>query len=80
MTLSEAIVKRINELLKENKININTLANKAGISASTIRNIVKGRCKTPTADTLYYICLAFDISLSEFYDSKVFDRDNINDD
>lgn len=80
MTLSEAITNRINELLKTNKMNINTLANKAGISSSTIRSVVKGKCKTPTALTLYYICVGFDISLSEFYNSEFFNRDNINDD
>lgn len=80
MTLSEAITNRINELLKTNKMNINTLANKAGISSATIRSVVKGKCKTPTASTLYYICVGFDISLSEFYNSEFFNRDNINDD
>lgn len=80
MTLSEVIIKCIKELLKSNSININTLANRAGINSSTIRNILKGRCKTPTTETLYYICMGFGISLSEFYDSKLFNRDNINDD
>ncbi len=80
MTLSEAIKNRINELLKINKMNINTLANNAGISSSTIRSIMKGKCKTPTALTLYYICIAFNITLSEFYNSDLFNIDNINED
>jgi transcriptional regulator with XRE-family HTH domain len=80
MTLSEAIQNRILELLESKKMNVNQLAIKAGLNPATIRSILKSRCKTPNMTTLYYICIGFEITLSEFYNSKLFNTDNINDD
>ena len=80
MTLSDAVKTRIIELLKLKNMNINQLAIKAGINPATIRSILKDRCKTPNTATIYYICIGFQISISEFYNSKLFDVDNINDD
>lgn len=80
MTISEAIKLRINELLSLNSINVNQLSNKARLNPSTIRSILKNKCKTPTTLTIYYICIGFGISLSQFYDSELFNTDNINDD
>lgn len=80
MTLSEAVKKRIIELLELNKMNVNQLAIKSGINPATIRSILKSRCKTPNMTTIHYICIGFQISLSEFYNSDLFNTDNINDD
>ncbi len=80
MTLSDAIKKRIIELLKFKNMNVNQLAISSGINPATIYSILKNRCKTPNMITLYYICIGFKITLSEFYDSNLFDINNINDD
>lgn len=80
MTLSDAIKERIIELLKEKDMNVGQLATKSGINASTVHSILKGKCKIPNSSTLYYICIGFGITLSDFYNSKLFDMDNINDD
>ena len=80
MTLSDAIKKRIIELLELNKMNVNQLAISSGLNPATIHSILKTRCKTPNITTLYYICIGFKITLSEFYNSDLFDINNINDD
>ena len=72
------MIKRIEELCKINNMNINMLANRAGINPSTIRSIVKKRCVSPKAETVHYLCIGFGISLKEFYDSPLFE--NIIDD
>lgn len=74
MTLLEATRKRINQLCKEKKMNINKLAIASGINPSTIRSIFKVITKAPSSDTIYYICLGFGISLKDFYDSKLFEE------
>ena len=72
------MIKRIHELCEKNNMNINKLGNQAGLNPSTIRSIVKKRCISPKAETVYYICIGFGISLREFYDSEIFD--DIDDD
>lgn len=79
MTFTEAISIRIKELLKSNNMNINKLAIHAGINESTIRSILNKSTNCPKASTIYYICIGFGISISEFYNSKLFDESNIID-
>ena len=67
MTFSLAVRKRILSLLEENNMNVNMLSIKAGINPSTIRSILKERAKVPKVDTLYYICIGFEITLKDFF-------------
>ena len=66
------MITRIDELLKQKNMNVNQLSIRAGKNSSTIRSILGKRCKSPKAETVYYICLGFDISMKEFYDSELF--------
>ena len=74
MELSNAIRKRIINLCEEKNMHANQLAIMSGINPSTIRSIIKSRCKTPTVQTIYYLCIGFGISLKDFYDSKLFEN------
>lgn len=74
MTLLETTRKRINELCKLNNMNINQLAIASGINPSTIRSIFKIITKSPSSETIYYICIGFGISLKNFYDSPLFEE------
>ena len=78
MTLSEATKSRIKELCKKKKMNVNKLATMAGMNPSTIRSILKDRCKAPNSQTVFLICIGFEMSLKEFYDAPVFE--NLEDD
>ena len=78
MCLSEAVRLRIIELCNINNLNVNSLSNKAGLNPSTLRSILKSRCKTPNTQTIYYICLGLGIELKDFYNSKLFK--NLDDD
>ena len=74
MTLLDATRKRIDELCKSNNMNINQLAIASGINPSTIRSIFKVITKSPSSETIYYICIGFGISLKDFYDSPLFEE------
>ena len=79
MTLLDATRKRIDELCKINNMNINQLAIASGINPATIRSIFKVVRKSPSSETIYYICIGFGISIKDFYDSKLFDNLDDND-
>lgn len=72
MTISEATQKRIIELCKERNITINRLATLSGITQSTLNNIVKGNSKTPTLQTIVYLCAGFNIEIIDFFNSELF--------
>lgn len=78
MTLIDATRARILELCKIHNMNINQLAISAGINPSTIRSIFKFVKKSPSSETIHFICIGFGISLKNFYDSELFE--NLDDD
>ena len=74
MQLSEAIRKRILELMKENNIKtINAVTNLAGIS-NTLNDFMLGKVELLKLDTLLHICEAFNITLKDFFDDPLFDE------
>jgi len=58
---------RIKEIANEREISINELAKRAGLTQSTINNILNAE-KNPTIPTLYKICKGLNISIVEFFD------------
>ncbi len=72
MKVREAVVIRIKELCKKKHLKINGLAHHAGVPASTLKNIIKGKSKNPGITTIKKICDGLDISLHEFFNAKVF--------
>lgn len=79
MTLSKAIITRINNLMKIKNIeNPYQLALKCGLDESVIRSVLSGRTVHPNVHTMFFIAVGFDMTLSEFYNDKLFDIDNID--
>lgn len=74
MLLPEAIKLRIIELLDENKISAYKLSYKGGISPSNISDVLRGKVAEPTVSTILHICEGANITLKDFFDSKVFDE------
>ena len=73
MNTKEAVAKRICELCKKNKLNINSLANISGVSPSTIYSMLNEKSKNPGVVSLKKICDGLEISIREFFDSDIFD-------
>jgi len=78
MTLSDAIKSRIIELCNERNITISKMCTLSGLNHSTIASFLSGKTGIPKIDTLYYITVGLNISLSDFYNSPLFN--NIDDD
>lgn len=72
MNLRNAVTERILQLCNENDITINKLSNLAGITQSTVNDIIHGKTKNPTIKTIYYICFGLGIELKDFFDSDLF--------
>lgn len=72
MGIYEAAVNRILELCAEREITPNGLSYIAGISQSTIKSILNGESKNPGIVTIKKICDGFNISIIDFFDTKVF--------
>ena len=72
MQIGEAARKRILEICDERKITVNKLAMIAGITQSTLNNIVSGRNNSMTLSTVQKICDGLNISIREFFASPLF--------
>ena len=72
MTMVEAIALRILNLCKERNITPNKLSTISGMTQSTINNIINTGSKNPTVSTIKKICDGLEITLSEFFDDKIF--------
>ena len=72
MTVNEAILKRIDELCKDKKINVCDTCLKGGMSPSAIYDLIKGRTKCPKVITVKRFCEGAGITLAEFFDRPYF--------
>ena len=74
MTIGEACRVRIQQLCNERGITLNKLAIISGITQSTLNNIISGRNRSATISTIKKICDGIEITISEFFDSRIFDE------
>lgn len=77
MKLEDAVILRIEQLCLERKMTKYQLFKASGVPQSTLTSIKKKRSGSAKLITLYWICEGFDISLKEFFDSPLFQRENI---
>lgn len=52
---------------------------KSGVPQSTLSSIRKRKSQSVKVHTLFAICAGFDISLAEFFDSPLFDKETLDD-
>ena len=72
MNIGEATRLRILELCCENGITVNRLSTMAGITQSTLNNIVSGRNNSATISTIKKICDGLEITIVDFFSSDIF--------
>ena len=68
----EAINKRISQLCKSRGMSYYRLAKKSGLSESVLSSIRRGK-NLPSLDTLEKICKTINITMSEFFNSELFE-------
>ena len=75
--LNEAVRKRILELLQERDMTQYQLFKRTGVPKSTISSIIN--CLHPSVKLriIHEICQGFGIGIAEFFDSPLFDEDNL---
>ena len=72
MDTRKQISMRIQQLCAAHGYNINSLARKAGIPPSTLKNIIYGTSRNPGLVTIKLVCDSLGISLYDFFDSTAF--------
>ena len=72
MNVSEAVAKRIRELLIERDMTQYRLEQKSGILHGSMACILNGRNKTVTLSTIYMLARGFDITIIEFLNNDIF--------
>lgn len=78
MTLNEAFAIRVKELLKEKKITQYRLCQETGLYPSTMNYILHAKTKASNFKSMALIIRALGVSISNFFDSPVFDLDNLD--
>ena len=77
LRLNEAVSKRVMELLCQRDMTQYQLFKRTGVPKTTISNVVN--CARPSMKLriIHEMCQGFDISLTEFFDSPLFDENNL---
>lgn len=75
MRLVDAVYKRITDLVKERNITVGELATLGGVPRSTI--VTMTRSSTVKLSTIYGVCEGLKITLQEFFNSPIFNRENV---
>ena len=77
MSISQTVAKRIAELLKEKNISQYKLEYNACLSHKTTKSIMKDKAKGVNLKTIIAIADGFNMSVSQFLDSELFEYNNL---
>ena len=77
MKLNEAVSARLTELLKERGMTQYQLYMRSGVPKSTIGNIVNLSYDSVKLRILHELCQGLEISLTTFFESPLFDENNL---
>ncbi len=77
MKLNEAVSRRLGELLQKQGMTQYQLSSASGLSKSTISNIVHCQYDSMKLRIIHEMCQGLGIGISEFFDSPLFDEENL---
>lgn len=77
MKLNEAVSLRVRELLQERNMTQYQLFSQSGVPKSTLNNLLNCSYDSVKLRILHEICQGFQISLTEFFQSPLFDEVNL---
>ena len=72
MLVKQAVVNRFLEICKEQNINPNELATRAGVTPSTVYSVLDGKQKDISLVTIKKLCDGLGIKLGEFFSTPEF--------
>lgn len=79
MQVNEAVSRRIHQLCKERGLTQYQLSIKSGVPQSTLSTICGCTFPSVKLRIIYEICEGLEIGLGDFFDSPLFDRENLTD-
>ena len=79
MLFKEAVSKRIFFFFRKYNITPNKLAELSTIPPTTLSSTLANRVDNPSSTNIYKICKTLKITLKDFYDSELFNFDNLDD-
>lgn len=79
MLFKEAMSQRILDLCKQYNYSPNKLAEMSAIPPSTLRAMLSNSVDNPSSYLIFKICRTLKIDVKEFYNSNLFNFDNIDD-
>ena len=74
MFIKEAIVLRFKEICRNRDIKFNELATLSGVTPSTVYSMMDSRRKDMSVITVKKLCDGLEISISDFYNSPIFEN------
>lgn len=73
-SVKEAVVARFLEILSDRRMRPNELANRAGVTPSSVYSMLDPRRKEVSVNLVKKLCDGLDMSLGEFFSATVFDE------
>lgn len=77
MQLNEAVSKRLSQILDDRKMTQYQLYVKSGLPKSTIGNIINCTYPSVKLRVIHELCQGLGISITEFFQSDLFDENNL---
>ena len=77
MKLNKAFALRVREILKNKNMTQYKLAQETGLYHSTMTDILNCKYQTPNFKNIMLIIRALNMSMSEFFDSELFNFDTL---
>lgn len=74
MAVKQAVVQRFEELMKERGMRPNELANRSGVTPSTVYSMLDERRKELSINVIKKLCDGMDMTLGEFFSSPIFEK------
>ena len=74
MGVKAAVVARFREILNERNMRPNDLANRSGVTPSTVYSMLDGRRQEVTVNLIKKLCDGLEMTLGDFFNAPVFDE------
>ena len=74
VSIKEAVSARFQELMKERGIKTNELANRSGITPSSVYSMLDPRRKEVSVNLVKKLCDGLEMTMGEFFSAPVFDN------
>lgn len=74
MNVKEAVAQRFRDICEERHIRPNELANRAGVTPSSVYSMLDPRRKEVSVNLVKKLCDGLDMTLGEFFSAALFDE------